>query len=47
MTVSELINKLQKITNQNKEVCIAEDVYYGKFVAAHKISEYNDKIVIE
>lgn len=47
MTVAELINKLQEITNQNKEVCIAEDIYYGKFAAAHKISEYSDKIVIE
>lgn len=47
MTISELIQKLQTVTNQNKEVCVPEDVFYGKFKPVHKVSEYNDKVVIE
>lgn len=47
MTVSELIQELQKITNQNKIVSVPEDEFYGKLKPVHKISEYHDKVVIE
>jgi hypothetical protein len=47
MTVEELIKRLQEIPNTNKAVYIVGDVFYGKFVEAHKITEYSDKIVIE
>lgn len=47
MTVSELIQELQKITNQNKIVSVPEDEFYGKLNPVHKISEYHDKVVIE
>lgn len=47
ITVSELIQRLQKITNQNKVVHITEDMYYGEFIPICKVTEYIDKVVIE
>lgn len=47
ITVAELIKELQRITNQNKEIYITEDIYQGKFIPIRRVNEYIDKVVLE